>query len=103
MAELSACVPACPEDQAEQNLIQMQGKTRRRFCEEWSPQRGKPSLKSSLLMNKIIEKENIEVSDNEELDEELLKKQAEQNNMDASKKVKEAIFSGKLHEYLLTE
>lgn len=61
------------EDQVLQ-LLQMQGKTKDELLEEWRPAAEK-NLKRSLITQKLIELEKIEVSD-DELEEEL-KEQAE--------------------------
>lgn len=57
-------------------LLQMQGKTKDELLEEWKPAAEK-NLKRSLIMQKLIETEKIEVSD-EELDAEIAE-QAEQS------------------------
>lgn len=84
-----------PEDQAEQ-ILSMQGKSKEALLEEWTPQ-AEQSLKSRLLVNKIIEKEGFEVSE-EELDEEM-KKQAEANDM-SFEQVKEQYSQSNYMEYL---
>ncbi len=84
-----------PEDQAEQ-ILGMQGKSKEALLEEWTPQ-AEQSLKSRLLVNKIIEKEGFEVSE-EELDEEM-KKQAEANDM-SFEQVKEQYSQSNYMDYL---
>jgi trigger factor len=57
-------------------LLSLQNKTREALSEEWKPEAEK-SLKSSLLVDKMLEAEKIEVSDSEV--EEALKKEAEES------------------------
>jgi trigger factor len=84
-----------PEEQAEQ-ILAMQGKSKESLLEEWTPQ-AQQSLKSRLLVNKIIEKEELEVGE-EELDEEM-KKQAEANDM-SFEQVKEQYSQSNYMDYL---
>ena len=84
-----------PEDQAEQ-ILGMQGKSKESLLEEWTPQ-AEQSLKSRLLVNRIIEKEGLEVAE-EELDEEM-KKQAEANDMSFDQ-VKEQYSQSNYMDYL---
>jgi trigger factor len=65
------------EQQIDQ-LLQAQGRSRQDLLEEWRPQ-AEQSLRQRLVMGKLIEQEEIEVSD-EEVDE-YLKDQAERNKM----------------------
>lgn len=93
-------------------MLEIQGKTKDEMLSEWRPDALK-SLKSRLLVNKMVEKEKIEVED-KEVDEEI-KKQAEQSRMpleDARKYfeqnqlldyVKSEIKDRKLYDLLLAE
>jgi trigger factor len=58
-------------------ILAMQGKTKDDLFEEWKPSSEK-ALKTHLLLDKLVENEKVEVTD-EEIDEEI-KKQAEASN-----------------------
>ncbi|WP_020613084.1 trigger factor [Sediminispirochaeta bajacaliforniensis] len=67
-----------PEEQLVQ-FLQIQGKSKETVFEEWKPQ-AERSLKVQLLMEKIIEKESPEVTDDEV--EAEIRKQAEENGQE---------------------
>ncbi|MEW5817178.1 MAG: hypothetical protein AB1798_17515 [Spirochaetota bacterium] len=87
-----------PEPQLVQSL-ESQGKTKESVCEEWRPAVEK-SLKTQLLIDKMIEEEKIEATDNDI--EEELKILAERSTI-TLEEVKERYAKNNLIEYLKNE
>lgn len=87
-----------PENQLIQ-MLQYQGKDKDSLLQEWRPEVEK-NVKTQLLIDKMIEKENIEISDNEI--EEEMQKYAEENNKSLDE-VKEEFSQGRANEYLRHE
>lgn len=87
-----------PEEQLLQ-LLQMQNKTKDDLFEEWKESSMK-SIKSYLIINKLQEKEKIEVSD-EDIDEEI-KVQAENSNM-TFEETKDYVNKNGMLEYLRSD
>lgn len=77
-------------------LLTAQGRSKEDLLEEWKPDAEK-SLKQRLLTNRILESEEIEVTD-EEVDEHL-EQQAKQSNMDTAR-VREYYESQNLLDYV---
>jgi trigger factor len=77
-------------------LLTAQGRSKEDLLEEWKPDAEK-SLKQRLLTNKILENEEIEVTE-EEVDEHL-EQQAKQSNMDTAR-VREYYESQNLLDYV---
>jgi trigger factor len=84
-----------PEDQVA-NLLQAQGRSKEDLLEEWKPEAEK-NLKQQLVLNKILENEEIEATD-EELDE-YLAEQAKQSNVD-TQRVREYYESQNMLDYV---
>ena len=77
-------------------VLEQQGKTKDDLYEEWRPS-AERSICSRLLLNEIIEKETIEVSDTDI--EEELKKNAEKSNM-TPEQVRENVEKNNMMDYL---
>ena len=80
-------------------ILKMQGQSKETMMEQWKDDSAK-SLKSQLIIQKIIETEKIEVSD-EDLEEEI-KKQAENYNMTVED-LKKSFGDNGLNEYIKSD
>ena len=87
-----------PEEQLLQ-ILTAQGRSKEDMVTEWRPEAEK-SIRSQLVMGKLIEAENIEVSD-EDLEKELAE-QAERSEM-SLEQTKEYVKSNQMEEYLRSD